>query len=786
MEEKMTAIKIKGPIILITGFILLLLGSFASAGTMAIGNDRLNFILGDPDELFSTGTGPTQEVTVPFSFYFDDGTGFVDPLPTGEVTKIVVRLNFNPAELIYYGAIHETSWQINYLAAHSPANGVIAVELFGASGIPIPVAPVSYVAFRFQAYCQPELSAHAVDFVENSDYCYVETYNGATTPWAPGTYDGGTVTIADYQADFGVETKTALLGDNLVRVEIKATHNFNMVGFNHYFTFDSDNLTYSGYDMNPVIFPTMYGCTPGYCTPTVNGNTIHFQFLFDYPWTYFTPPNETEDWYYAFYFNLIPGQSDNSFNYVNFDDVNSLVYPFGFCQELFEVGTYEDGGVQIPHYTAGLKSQLHTNYIIKDEPVTFDILMKNNFPAGDYSNLNNNGAISIVYTWPDIFEYPDVAGDDQVDPLTFDGAFHTNGDKSYFTYQVYDANRTVNYMSPTEDFVHLLTLTCDVDDGVFVPEYESRTVTIDFKDSYVDQYLTWFTEMEDTTGFAKAEATQDEVTYESVEAEFQMGRFYSPFSYDGDNTIDQPLYIAANFDIGQFSVTVNLLQNDDCKITGVVAELPGVSYTYGLKTATIYYDGPGTFLEATGDNNVKIATIKYRTYCNGINKVGDSSPGEPPTYYYEYGHVNFTNASIYDDAAPAHSHYVDVDPANVRGKCSLVNIFADSDPDNPYDYKSPSETMPTRFCLYSNSPNPFNPQTVIAYDIPEATHVTLDIINILGQKVATLVDEVKAPGHYETVWTGTDDYGSKLASGIYLYSLRAADYVETHKMMLMK
>ncbi|MEW5925503.1 MAG: hypothetical protein AB1746_16095, partial [Candidatus Zixiibacteriota bacterium] len=743
----MTALKLKGPIFLFTALTLLLIGNMVSAGTMAIGNDRLNFILGDESGLFEMMTGPVQEVAVPFSFYFDDEPGYTDPLPTGEVTKITIRFNFDPASLFYTGTIVETSWQINNLTAHDPANGIIAVELFGASGIPIPIEPISYVAFKFEAYCQPELTVNNLTFEQNGDYNYVETYNNGTTPWSPGTYDDGTVTIADYQANFGVETKVALLGDDMVRVEILGTHNFNLTGFNHYFTFDSDNLIFAGYEMNEDIFPPAYGCTPGWCTPSSNGNTIHFQFLFDSPWTYFTPPNETEVWYYAFYFNLIPGQADNSFNYVDFDDVNSTVYPFYFCEDLWNVATYTNGGIQIPHYTIDLKSQPHTGYIVKDETATFDILMKNNFPAGDYSDQNSNGAISIVYDWPDIFNYPVVAGDDQIDPLTFEGGSHTNGDRTYFTYQVYDANRTVNYMPPTEEYVHLLTLNFNMD-ATYIPEYEQRTVAIDFKDNFIYlPYYDWHTQAEDTTGYGIAEAELDEVDYETVPAEIKMGRFYSPFSYDNDNTIDQPLYIAANFDIGQFSVTVNLLQDDDCKITGVVAELPGVSYTYGLKTATIYYNGTGTFLEATGDNNVKIATVKYRTYCDGVNKVAEQTPPGEPTYYYEYGHVSFTNASIYDDASPAHSHYVDVDPANVRGKCFFVNVFADSDPDNPYDYKSTWDNTPAKFNLYPNSPNPFNPQTAICYDIPEATHVTLDIINILGQKVATLVDEIQAPGH---------------------------------------
>ncbi|MEW5925502.1 MAG: FlgD immunoglobulin-like domain containing protein, partial [Candidatus Zixiibacteriota bacterium] len=80
----------------------------------------------------------------------------------------------------------------------------------------------------------------------------------------------------------------------------------------------------------------------------------------------------------------------------------------------------------------------------------------------------------------------------------------------------------------------------------------------------------------------------------------------------------------------------------------------------------------------------------------------------------------------------------------------------------------------------------FNPQTIVAYDVPMAAHVTIDVVNILGQSVITLIDETKSPGHYEVIWNGLDRSGSRAASGIYLYNMRAGEFVETRKMMLMK
>jgi hypothetical protein len=95
--------------------------------------------------------------------------------------------------------------------------------------------------------------------------------------------------------------------------------------------------------------------------------------------------------------------------------------------------------------------------------------------------------------------------------------------------------------------------------------------------------------------------------------------------------------------------------------------------------------------------------------------------------------------------------------------------------------------VPAAFDLAQNFPNPFNPETVIRYSLPEAATVTLEIYNMLGQKVRTLVDHTQqAADFYSLSWNGRDDNGKALASGVYLYRLSAGSYVNTRKMVLMK
>jgi uncharacterized repeat protein (TIGR01451 family) len=93
----------------------------------------------------------------------------------------------------------------------------------------------------------------------------------------------------------------------------------------------------------------------------------------------------------------------------------------------------------------------------------------------------------------------------------------------------------------------------------------------------------------------------------------------------------------------------------------------------------------------------------------------------------------------------------------------------------------PQADLPREFTLRQNYPNPFNPVTTISYDLPEAVQVRLEVFNMLGQRVATLINERQPAGEYQHSFDA-----SALSSGTYLYRLRAGEYTESRKMMLVK
>ena len=96
------------------------------------------------------------------------------------------------------------------------------------------------------------------------------------------------------------------------------------------------------------------------------------------------------------------------------------------------------------------------------------------------------------------------------------------------------------------------------------------------------------------------------------------------------------------------------------------------------------------------------------------------------------------------------------------------------------DSRTPGE-IPESFGLEQNYPNPFNPSTTIDYALPRSAYVRLEVYNVLGERVSVLRDGVQDEGYHSVVFEGKG-----LPSGIYFYRLRAGDFVQTRKFMLLR
>jgi hypothetical protein len=95
-------------------------------------------------------------------------------------------------------------------------------------------------------------------------------------------------------------------------------------------------------------------------------------------------------------------------------------------------------------------------------------------------------------------------------------------------------------------------------------------------------------------------------------------------------------------------------------------------------------------------------------------------------------------------------------------------------------------SLPQKYLLYQNFPNPFNPVTEIRYELPIDSHVEIVVYDVLGRKVQVLADGLEAAGYRSVLWDGRDDLGRKVGSGVYLVRMEAGDFVEVRKMALIR
>ena len=125
-------------------------------------------------------------------------------------------------------------------------------------------------------------------------------------------------------------------------------------------------------------------------------------------------------------------------------------------------------------------------------------------------------------------------------------------------------------------------------------------------------------------------------------------------------------------------------------------------------------------------------------------------------------------------------------------RVSAINIYGASFWPTGFGFKTTSATdiereeIPTEFSLNQNHPNPFNPVTQIRYTLPQLNNVTLKIYDILGREVKILVNSEQPAGAYRLEWNGTNNFGTQVSSGMYIYRIVAGKFIKSNKMILLK
>jgi len=170
----------------------------------------------------------------------------------------------------------------------------------------------------------------------------------------------------------------------------------------------------------------------------------------------------------------------------------------------------------------------------------------------------------------------------------------------------------------------------------------------------------------------------------------------------------------------------------------------------------------------------------------GAGRLKTGSSGTPATHFI---HDVTNNIWVYDMNRNSTIYYLDTLDAGYKASVDLSTAGTDGKiiGSTRWTFKGiitavePSKQLPTQFALSQNYPNPFNPATKISYSVPRLGMVSLEVFDLLGRKVATLVNESKQPGEYTV-----DFDASKLVSGVYVYRLSSSGSMMAKKMMLVK
>ncbi len=233
------------------------------------------------------------------------------------------------------------------------------------------------------------------------------------------------------------------------------------------------------------------------------------------------------------------------------------------------------------------------------------------------------------------------------------------------------------------------------------------------------------------------------------------------FYADPDTNVNTYIKLVADFDVSQ---RFRLYNN----------RLDPVTFQYSFHHAFTAADVPGGIPTVDGWHKMKVEvrtinadTTAFWCYFDGQELLGcpiyDTSDDRMSS-----GKYGVYSAEFDDDGIPGYYDNI------------VVNSLTTSVDDN-------SETgLPNGFSLEQNYPNPFNPETQISYQLATGGYISLNIYDLLGREIKTLVSEDQPSGNYTVSWNGKDESGNIVPSGIYLYTLNAGNIVESKKMILMK
>ncbi|MBD3217581.1 MAG: T9SS type A sorting domain-containing protein [candidate division Zixibacteria bacterium] len=580
-----------------------------------------------------------------------------------------------------------------------------------------------------------------VDYDDEENY--VKVSGGGQSNEALDDNQNGAIGIMAYWGYLNIGEAETLLGEENIEVIISLdSNNFRIAVMSYYLEYDTAVLHLDSITGTDAIDEWNVDFYPADSTLVNVINTGVFYYL-----------NESDtavEINHLWFTNKAASDSIYTTLHCPQDSSNVLMGPVGLCWGFYDaVDVYTDNGqIAIPEYEFDVELEFLDNGG-EGDTVTLAVLAKSNFPAGP--ETNDTADVRILLDYDECLTY--ITSTDYCSTAFLSIGKVPGYDKAHI-------NFSSGYLAESDSLDTLCTIEFEIEDdcGLGCPE----ALVVDF-DTYHN--LDYRCRAVDTTnqvvcGNIDASTTNDKMVLTPDTLEINCGEIYVNQVSD-TNVVKQPVKITHGNDIGSVELRLDYNNTHFYYYADSSTTANGISIsTVDANTLEI----SGSSLNWGADENVWLATIGWCAKSTGSRTM--------TTNVYNSVVVNIDGDTV-NAVTELDSNATVITPGYMRPYC---------EPPDEWDLREQAE-LPKKFQLCQNRPNPFNPITVINFDLPEACQVRLEVFNLLGQRVESLVDDYLDAGNHSITW---DTRQSNVSSGIYFYRIEAGKNIESKKMLLLK
>ena len=334
-------------------------------------------------------------------------------------------------------------------------------------------------------------------------------------------------------------------------------------------------------------------------------------------------------------------------------------------------------------------------------------------------------------------------------------------------------------------------------------QVDSDTYALAYSGPNIDGFITTFTVPTNGSSITEVATIEHNTSDASYNSLIQVDSDTYVLAYSGTNEDG----FIATFSISSNGATiteVDEIEHDTDKGRhNSIVQIDSDTYTLAyeglnsdgfIKTFSVQSDGTLpvelTSFELLETRNDGI-TLQWVTESE-INNLGFNLDRKTPITDWSQIASYVTHPSLQGQGSVSHQTIYTFTDNTVQENESYDYRLSDVDYNGNIEYHSlqlmgvSSSNIPEQFILYPNYPNPFNPVTTIRYDLSKESFVDIKIYDMLGNVVYNLVNANESPGYKSIQWNATNNQGEPVSAGVYVYKIRAGDFVDTKKMILLK